>query len=140
LFDYQKPQVRTFPLELKFRVAPFYNQLPEPVEFPKYPNYSELHKHQEYTDCKVVVQDEEIKAHKLILAINSKFFSDAFGTTYKFSCVITNLSPKLVNSFINFFYSGNPKDLIGSDEELFKTASVLGVEPLKVSVKTTVST
>lgn len=79
-----------------------------------------------YSDIVFNVGDEEIQAHKVILAANSKYFEAMFGSDMvesQSNCVkITDFEPKVIRTMLEYIYSGQLK-LEANGESVNKRAS-----------------
>ncbi|CAI6377085.1 unnamed protein product [Macrosiphum euphorbiae] len=75
-----------------------------------YKNFDKMRKNEQLCDIKIIAKNgEEIRAHKAVLAANSKYFNIMFNSQFKeskeFEIQIQDLDPHALNLLIDFIYT-----------------------------------
>lgn len=101
-------------------------------------DYSQLFESGDHADLTFVVQGEDIRAHKLILTVRSKYFQLMFKTKMEESSSnkihVTDVAPKVFEELLKFLYSGVPPKYVEKETlQLLAVADKYGVDELKKS-------
>lgn len=86
------------------------------------------------SDCTIVAEGREIKAHKTILAMQSSYFLNYFASNKEVSTVTVNYKYKVIKALVRFMYFGgvaSSADLTPSDGlDMLILSTELGLEAM----------
>ncbi|KAH0499977.1 Speckle-type POZ protein [Microtus ochrogaster] len=109
------------------------------IDFPMYTlvdDQGELWENSRFTDCCLVVADQEFWAHKAILAARSPVFRAMFEHDMQEGRInhieIHDLKPEVFKAVMYFIYTGKEPDLLSMADAVLAAADKYGLERLKV--------
>lgn len=85
-----------------------------------------------FCDVTVQIKDEQIQAHKVILAINSHVWHDLFNTDKTLSTVhVVDFDYKTIKQLIEYMYTGTVKQPMQATDQLLIASDTYGIAGLK---------
>ena len=93
----------------------------------------QLRLNEEYTDVTLLSGDIQIRCHRNVLAVASRYFQAMFRSGVEESTVQLTMAPEILSTIVQYIYTGEIKLTIDNVESLVKACDVLQLDTLKAS-------